>query len=115
MPATEHQAPPPEAVRNSGKNAGGDDAAEHDLIPIGIDHDSIAVLELPFKQLQREWILHQPLDRPLERSGPEGRVVAFPSEEGLGRLGYLEGHPPRLQPTTQVAELDVHDGRELVA
>src|SRR5262249_6023490 len=98
-----------------GRRRGSHLRPEDDRVAVRVDRDAVAVVHLALERLERERLLPQPLDRPLERPRTERRVVALASEEAPGRVAHLELDPPRREAATEVSELDVHDPRDLVA
>src|SRR5579864_414781 len=58
---------------------------------IGIHHHMIAMQHLAFQDLQRQRVLDQPLDRPLQRTRSIGPVIAFQEQQLLGWLRKFDG------------------------
>ncbi len=48
---------------------------------VGVGEDHAARLELALEQRPRQWVLHETLDRPLQRPGPVGRVRPFGDDQ----------------------------------
>ncbi len=57
---------------------------------VGVDDDVIAVEDLAVEDLHRQRILHQLLDRALQRACAEVRVVALGEQQFFGCVGQLE-------------------------
>src|SRR5262245_63677015 len=93
---------------------GGHLRSEDDGVALGVDRDGVAVVQLALQQLERQRVLDEALDGPLERPRPERRIVALASEQAPGRVGHLELDAPSRQPLAEMAELDVHDPGDLV-
>ncbi len=62
---------------------------EDDPIAFGVHGHRVTLGELALQQLERERILDEPLDGPLEGPGAEGRVVSLPGQQGFGGVGDL--------------------------
>ncbi len=60
-----------------------------------------------------ERVLHQPLDRPLKRSGAVCEVGAFARNERPRRRREVDGQVVLRQPSLQVGQQEVHDRRQL--
>ena len=60
----------------------------------GVHDDGVAVVVAALEQGQGQRVADLALDEPLERPGPEDRVVAPPGQPGLGRLGDLQLQAP---------------------
>src|SRR5262245_41746557 len=76
-------------------------------------HDVVALVELTTEDRERQRILNQPLNRPLERSCAIRRVVTFRCQRML-RLGrQLERELPLRKELPQPRELQLHDVLEL--
>src|SRR5215510_9021566 len=98
-----------------GRRRGSHLRPEDDRVAVRVDRDAVAVVHLALEQLERERILHQPLDGSLERPRAERRIVALAPEEAPGRVRHVQLDPPRREAATEMAELDVDDPRDLVA
>jgi len=59
-----------------------------------VDADGVAVAEVALQQPQRERVLDEPLDRPLQRPGAVSRIPAGVGERLLRGVGQLERDPP---------------------
>src|SRR2546422_362345 len=102
-------------MRSSVRDPGGHRAPERDRLALGVDDDRVAVDELVLEQFERQRVLDQALNGPLERPRAERRVVALPAEERLGGVGDLELDALGLEPPLEMAELDLDDPGGLVA
>src|SRR5919112_223707 len=54
---------------------------EREPVAVPLHPDGIALVEVPLQQLQRDRILQQPLDHPLERTSAVYRIVALLGEQ----------------------------------
>ena len=108
---------PVDARRRTGSRersvAGG--AGEDEVAVLGVDADRVAVAEVALEQPQRERVLEQPLDRPLQRPRAVGRIPAGLGEHLLRGVGQLEREPALGEPRAQPLELQLDDLAELVA
>jgi hypothetical protein len=75
----------------------------------GADNDSVAFLEVAFEQPQREWVLDQFLDRPLQRTGAVGGIPAGLDEHLLRGVGQFQRQAAFSEPVAQPPELDLDD------
>src|SRR3989454_8071950 len=55
--------------------------SERDRLALGVDDDRVAVDELVLEQFERQRVLDQALNGPLERPRAERRVVALPDRK----------------------------------
>ena len=78
---------------------------ELELVPGGVDRDDVAVLELALQDPERERVLQEPLDRPLERPGAERGVVTFAGDRPLRRLGDFQANVALGQEFCETIEL----------
>ena len=69
----------------------------------------IAVQDFAIQNFQRQRILHQLLDRALQRTRAEVRVVAFGEEQFLGGVGELERNFALSQQAAYVFEAQFDD------
>src|SRR4030095_1841791 len=90
-------------------------AREGELVAMRVYLEAIAFFEFPFKDLNRQGILNQTLDRPLERGGAVNRVVPFVREQRLGAIGHLQRHFSARQVMAQPLELNFNYGLDLLA
>ncbi len=88
---------------------------ERQLAVLGVDAHDVAVHEVAFEQPERERVLEQPLNRPLERTRAVGRVPAGLGERRLRRVGQLEAETALGEPAAQPLELQPDDLAELLA
>src|SRR5260221_4918809 len=98
------------APRETRADLGSDDQ----LVAVGIDGHSVALGHGGVEDGGGQPVTDLPLDHPLERPRPEGRVVALPGHDGTGRRGHLEADATGRQALAQVLELDVDDRFEAV-
>src|SRR6266545_5132402 len=90
-------------------------AGEAELVAVGVDLNAIAFFEFSLEDLNRQGILNQTLDRPLERARSVNRVVSFVGKQCLGAIGDIEGHLSARQVLAQPLELNIDNGFDLVA
>src|SRR5690242_9082220 len=88
---------------------------EHELAVLGVDADGVAVLEVALEEPQRQGVLEQALDRPLERPRAVRRVPAGIREHRLGLVAEIELQPTLLEPRAEPSELLLDDLADLVA
>ena len=72
-------------------------------------------MEVALKQPQRQRILEQPLNRPLERTRPIGRIPARIADRLLRLVGELDLQVASSQPLTEPLELQLDDVLQLMA
>src|SRR2546427_12449394 len=101
-------------MRSSVRDPGGHRAPERDRLALGVDDDRVAVDELVLEQFERQRVLDQAMNGPLDRPRAERRAVAVPAEERLGGLGDLELDALGLEPALVMAELDLDEPGDLV-
>src|SRR2546425_4540169 len=80
-----------------------------------IHADPIALGELPFEHRERERVLQQPLDRPLERPGAVHRVVALRHDQLLRRGRHLEAELALGDEPLHPLDLELHDASDVLA
>ena len=71
---------------------------------VGIDDDVITVQDLPIQYLEGERILHQLLDRTLQRTGAKVRVKPLGKQQVLGCIGEFERNLALSQLPPQIFE-----------
>src|SRR4051812_24856375 len=74
---------------------------------ITIDDDVIPLGETALQNGERQRILEQPLNRPLERARPERRIVAFGCQDLTGRRCQLERQTPLAEQLFEPVQLQV--------
>src|SRR5947208_167581 len=74
----------------------------------------VAFGELPLEHGERQWILQQPLDRPLERPRAVHRVVAFRHDQLLRRRRHLEGELALRHEPLHALDLEIDDARDVL-
>ena len=77
-----------------GRRLDGLDRPEDDGAVLGVDDDRLADPELLPEDLLGERVLDELLDRPPQRPRPEGRLVAPPGDELLGRTASARARCP---------------------
>src|SRR3954471_14549546 len=83
------------------------ESADDELIAVGVDGDVVALGDGAVEDRRGQPVADLPLDHPLERAGPERRVVPLTGDERR-RVGRdLERDAPSRQPLTQVSQLDL--------
>ena len=70
-------------------------------------------LELALEQGPGQRVLHEALDRPLQRPGPVRRVRSLAHDQRLRRRRQLQGDLLAGQPALQIRDQQVHDGRQV--
>ena len=80
---------------------------------VGVGDDPVARLEAALEERPRERVLDQALDRPLQRSRPEGRVVALAGDHGPGGRRQLEEQVLAGQPPGEIRQQQADDRLEL--
>src|SRR5690606_39662342 len=104
--------------RRRGRPVGGRrlGAPEHQRGCAGLPVDDyrVADAEPALQDLERERILHEPLDRTLERPCTERRVVALLRDELAGGRRDLQRDLAAGEETLHSPELDVHDALQLL-
>src|SRR5579884_3647859 len=60
------------------------------FLPVGVDHDMIAVQHFAVENLHGQRILHQPLDCALQRTRAIHAVISFPEDQLLRGGGYFD-------------------------
>src|SRR5438105_169799 len=88
---------------------------EGELAVAGVDQDRVALAEASLEERRRERVLHQPLERPLQRTRAVGRIPPGLGQQLLRRRRQLDVDPPLRQPSPQPGELELDDLRELLA
>src|SRR5207249_4134191 len=74
----------------------------------------VAFGELPLEHGERQRILQQPLDRPLERPRAVHRVVAFRHDQLLRRRPHLEGELALRHEPLHALDLEIDDARDVL-
>ena len=74
----------------------------------------IAVQHLAVQNLQRQRILHQLLDGPLQRTSAEVRIEAFGEQQILGGVGELDGNLALSQQAAHILETKLDDFDQLL-
>src|SRR5207237_9076161 len=87
---------------------------ESQLSVFHVDQDSIALTEAALEDQQRQAVLDQALDGPLQRPGAVDRVPTPFRDQLPGGWGDLELDLSLRQPLLQAGQLDVHDRRQLL-
>lgn len=72
---------------------GGRPVEEHQSLALDVDLDRFAFLEFSCEDLNRERVLDQSLDRPLQRPGAEDRVVTLVGDQRFGAVGHVQAYP----------------------
>src|SRR5581483_11000303 len=88
---------------------------EPQAVPVALHPDDVPVPVLALEHLERDGVLQQALDHPLERPRPVHRVVALLGEELLGLGGHVQGQVPLRQQPLEVAQLEIHDPEQVLA
>src|SRR5205814_896085 len=78
-------------TRRCGRRRGQALEAERIAVFCPLHADPVAFGELPLEHGERERVLQQPLDRPLERPRAVHRIVPFRHDQLLRRGGHVEG------------------------
>src|SRR2546422_11145735 len=86
-----------------------------DALITGVDDHRVPRTKAAPKELIRQLILDQPLDRPPQRPRAERGIEPFLGQQILRRLGQLQLHvlPPQL--TLDAGDEDIRDRLDLVA
>src|SRR5690349_25104471 len=83
-------------------------------VRVHIDDDGVAVIEAAVEDGHREWVLDQPLDRPLERASAERRIVALLGEDMLRVGSYENGNLAIGEQLLEPLELEIDDLLDLL-
>ena len=79
---------------------------------VALHPDGVALVEVPFEQLQRDRVLQLALDHPLERTGAVDRVVALRRASSSRASGVTSSSRCRAaSSSSSCAQLEVHDLR----
>src|SRR5699024_6116353 len=78
------------------------------------DHDGVTVDDVTGQQRAGELVADLALDQATQRSGAEGRIVAFEGQPVLGPLSDLERDPTIGEPLGHVLDLQIDDRGEFV-
>src|SRR5579872_2977787 len=81
---------------------------------VGVDDDMIAVKDLAIEDLHRQRILHQLLDRALQRTRTKVRIVALREEQVFGRVRELERDLAIGQQPPHIFEAQLDDLDQLI-
>src|SRR5688572_17869840 len=85
------------------------------MFTITLNDDDVAFIELALEHFHREWVLHQSLNRALERASTKSRVVTLRRNEIFCVLSELEKDLLVFQPTTHSLELKLDDVPQVLA
>src|SRR5437773_1320620 len=77
--------------------------------------DPVAFRELPLEHGERERVLQQPLDRPLERPGAVHGIVAFRHDQLLRPGGHLEAQLALRHQPLHPLDLEIDDAADVLA
>src|SRR5215208_4235159 len=88
---------------------------ESQHVSLPFDSDGVALVEVALQQLERDRVLQQPLDHPLQRPGSIHRIVTFCRNERLGRGRHIQREVPLRQHTVQPLQLQVDDVHQILA
>src|SRR5262249_30270764 len=83
-------------------------------LPVRTDDDRIAVHELALEDGHGERVLNESLDRPLEGTCPEGRVVPFLGQHALRLWRHLERDLSLGEQLLETRELQIDDALDLL-
>src|SRR3954452_5642725 len=78
-------------------------------VSVAFHPDSVALVEVSFQELERNGVLQQPLDHPLEWTRPIDRVVPFSRQKRLGLRRELQREVTLSQHPLQPLQLQVDD------
>src|SRR6266566_10039866 len=81
---------------------------------VRVDADRVALTEVALEQPQRERVLDEPLDRPLQRPRAVRGIPARLRDELLRRVGQLDLQAPVGEPVAQPRELHLDDLAQLL-
>src|SRR6266550_2574461 len=81
---------------------------------IAVDDDVVSLVELAFENGEGEGVLQETLDRALQRSGAERRVVALCRQDFTCRRSELEGELPVGEQILEPVQLQVDDVLDLL-
>src|SRR5438477_12297300 len=102
-------------TRRFGRRRGHALEAERIAVFRPLHADSVTFGELPLEHGERERVLQQPLDRPLERPGTIHRIVAFRHDQLLGRRGHLEAQLALRHEPLHPLDLEIDDASDVLA
>ena len=60
------------------------------LLAVCIDMHPIALFEFAREDLNRQWILNQSLNRPLQGAGAVNRIITFVGQQRFGTIADLQ-------------------------
>src|SRR5438132_846907 len=80
-----------------------------------VDPDAVALRVLALEHRQRERVLQQPLDRPLERPRAVHRIIPLGDEQLLRRRRHFQVELALRHQPLDPRDLDVHDLRDVLA
>src|SRR5439155_2292467 len=83
-----------------------DERARH---RVRVDPDRVAGRELALEERSREWVLDEPLDRPLQRAGAEGRIGPLADDQLPGARRELDPEVLLEEPSLQALQEELDD------